>query len=69
MSSITVGNINPMTQAALIQAFPILASCLDDETKRRIKASVERQEQVLQQVDNPLVVQTLEQLRVLLNIE
>ncbi|MDM3398158.1 hypothetical protein OGV35_10385 [Citrobacter sp. Cb016] len=61
--------INPSIQGALIEALPILASCLDDETKLRIKAAVESKEQLLQDVDNPLVKESLESLRLLLNVK
>lgn len=69
MNSNSSNYIDPSIQAALIQALPILASCLDDETKLRIKAAVESHEQRLQDVDNPLVKENLKSLCFLLNVK
>ncbi|MDE9474183.1 hypothetical protein KKJ12_14935 [Xenorhabdus bovienii] len=38
---------NDVSLSALIRALPILAACLDDPTKAKIKALVEKQEKEL----------------------
>ncbi|MCU6199100.1 hypothetical protein KWI12_19785 [Citrobacter cronae] len=68
----TATHIDPMMQVALISALPILASCLDDATKARIKAAVEARELGSVQaggLNNPLIKQSNEALRLLLNVK
>lgn len=66
----TAAFIDPMMQAALISALPILASCLDEATKTRIKAAVEARELGSNQAGgNPLIKQSNDALRFLLNVK
>ncbi|ELY5939609.1 hypothetical protein SNN83_002707 [Cronobacter malonaticus] len=69
MEEKTTTYVDPAMTAALIQALPILASCLDEDTKSRIKAALEGLEMGISHVDNPALKKNFENVRFLLGVK
>ena len=61
--------VDPAMTAAPFQALPILASCLDEDTKLRIKAALEGMEVATSNVDNPALKQNFQHVRFLLGMK